>query len=475
VLGVLTVRSRFDDPDMWWHLKMGQVIWTSHSIPLADNFSYTTSHQASIPQEWLSQLTIYGAYKWAGLSGLMFWLCFFTVALLIAGYCLCSLYSGNAKVAFVGAMAIWFFAGPAYSIRPQLIAYMFLIAELILIHLGRTRNPRWFFWLPFLFALWINCHGSFVLGMILAGIFVFTSFFSFRIGSIVAHPWAPASRQSFILAIALSLASLFLNPVGARQILYPFDIMLNQHIQLENVQEWAPLRMNDPAGVALLAVLFCVFLLIATRRSELFFHELLLLALGSWLAVSHMRMLIVFGLLAAPILSRLLSAFWEGYSAEKDRIGPNAAFIGLSLLAAWLAFPSRQNLEKQVENLSPVKATEFIKTNRLFGPMLNDYGFGGYLIWAAPEYPVFVDGRGDVYEWSGVLGEFGNWATLQSDPNALLRKYKIGFCLLTSHSPMVRVLPLLPDWKLVYSDNNSVIFVRAADGKPPESIERQPK
>src|ERR1039458_7411349 len=61
----------------------------------------------------------------------------------------------------------------------------------------------------------------------------------------------------------------------------------------------------------------------------------------------------------------------------------------------------------------------------LSGPMLNDYSFGGYLIWAAPEYPVMMDGRTDVYEWSGFLGEFGNWATLQSDPNALLQKYRI--------------------------------------------------
>ena len=94
--------------------------------------------------------------------------------------------------------------------------------------------------------------------------------------------------------------------------------------------------------------------------------------------------------------------------------------------------------------------------------MLNDYVYGGYLIWAAPEYPVFVDGRSDVYEWSGVLSQFGNWATLQSDPNALLQKYRVNFCLLTSHSPMAHVLPLMPGWKLVYSDSNSVIFSRTS-------------
>ena len=39
VLAVLTVRARFDDPDMWWHLKMGEIIWTTHTIPTTDLFS----------------------------------------------------------------------------------------------------------------------------------------------------------------------------------------------------------------------------------------------------------------------------------------------------------------------------------------------------------------------------------------------------------------------------------------------------
>ena len=153
VLAVLTVRARFGDSDMWWHLKMGEIIWTTHTIPLADVFSYTTNHQSSIPQEWLSQVAIYAAWKWAGFSGLMFWVSFLTAAVLIAGYGFCSLYSRNAKVAFIGAMIIWLFATVGFSVRPQMIGYLLLIAELVFIHLGRTRDPRWFFSLPILFAL----------------------------------------------------------------------------------------------------------------------------------------------------------------------------------------------------------------------------------------------------------------------------------------------------------------------------------
>jgi hypothetical protein len=58
VLAVFTVRSRFDDPDLWWNLKTGEVIWTTHTIPVTDLFSYTTHHHAWIPHEWLAQLVI---------------------------------------------------------------------------------------------------------------------------------------------------------------------------------------------------------------------------------------------------------------------------------------------------------------------------------------------------------------------------------------------------------------------------------
>lgn len=92
--------------------------------------------------------------------------------------------------------------------------------------------------------------------------------------------------------------------------------------------------------------------------------------------------------------------------------------------------------------------------------MLNDYNYGGYLTWAAPKQPVFIYGGGDIVDWNGVVEEFLTWATLQSDPKTLLENYKIDFCLLAKQSPMVRVLPLLGNWKSIYTDANSVIFVR---------------
>ncbi|MBS1820569.1 MAG: hypothetical protein JST61_01125 [Acidobacteria bacterium] len=459
VLAALTVRDRFDDPDMWWHLKSGQVIWATHSIPTTDIFSYTTGHHAYVPHEWLAQCFIYAGYKFGGYSGLMLWLWVLTSALLIAGYGLCWLYSQNAKVAFAGALTIWMFSTIGLAVRPQMIGYLLLIVELVLIQLGRTRNPRWFWGLPPLFALWVNCHGSFVLGIAIAAMILLCSLFNFERGLVASSQWESRQRRILACAIAFSIAALFINPVGLKQVAYPIDTMLHQPIGLSSSSEWQPLRFGDGRSWPFLALVAGIPLLSALRYKRLYCQELLLLAIGAQLAASHQRMLFVFGILVAPTLARLLSDAWENYRLDQDRPLLNAVLITLSGLIVFFAFPNRQALANQVQNDSPMKAVEFLKAHNISGNMLNEYVYGGYLIWAAPENPVFVDGRADVFEETGVLSDYGKWVELQSDPNNLLRKYKIDFCLLSRESPMTKVLTLL-GWKTIYSDENSVIFVR---------------
>lgn len=467
MLAVMTVRSRFDDPDMWWHLRMGQIVWSTHTIPTTDIFSFTTGHHTWVPHEWLAQVLIYGAYRFDGYSGMMLWLCAVSALVVVAGYALCSLVAGNAKVAFLGAMTIWFFATSGFAIRPQIIGYFFLVIELLVIHFGRTRDPRWFFCLPLLFAIWVNCHGSFFLGIVLALVFLGCSFFEFHAGLLVSARWNPPVRRALAISLALSVGALFVNPIGWRLVAYPLNTLLHERVGLAVVEEWMPLQMNSARGMGLLAVFACILLLVMVRKSELFLDELVLLAMGTCLAISHRRMVFVFGILAAPVISRLLSNAWEGYDREHDHPIANAVLIAASAAVAILAFPSARNLNEQVAAKSPVKAVDFIDARHLAGNMLNDYTYGGYLIWAAPEHPVFIDGRADVYEWTGVMQDYGRWAMFQAAPNILLNKYRIQFCVLSADSPMTHVLPLLPNWKEVYSDTNSVIFLRDASLNAP--------
>jgi hypothetical protein len=262
-------------------------------------------------------------------------------------------------------------------------------------------------------------------------------------------------------ALGLSVAALFLNPIGPRLVFYPLEITLHSPVNLGAVSEWQPLQQGDERGLAFLGLLGLISLLVIARRSQLLWHELLLLAMGAWLAAGHQRLLFAFGILAAPVLSRLLASSWDSYDAVQDRIWPNAILIAGALLIAYATFPSPRNLTAQVADKSPVAAVQFIQSHHLAGPMLNEWLYGGYLMWAAPEHPVFIDGRGDVFEWAGVLQEYGRWEELRAPPTALLDKYRINFCLLSRDSPMAVVLPLLQGWTNIYSDKNSVIFVRS--------------
>jgi hypothetical protein len=213
--------------------------------------------------------------------------------------------------------------------------------------------------------------------------------------------------------------------------------------------------------VALLAITGLILLVPLLRRAQLTLQELVLLAFGFGLAIQHERMLFAFGILAAPIFSRVLADCWDRYEPDRDRPVMNAVVIAILLSIVVWNFPDRQQLALQVERNNPTKAVDFLNRSGLSGNMFNEYIFGGYLIWAAPQHKVFVDGRGDVFGSTGVLEEYGKWVTLQTDPNILLNKYQIQFCLLSAGAPMSDVLPLLSGWTQVYSDDMAVIWAKS--------------
>jgi putative Ca2+/H+ antiporter (TMEM165/GDT1 family) len=460
MLTVLTVRSRFNDPDTWWHLKTGEIIWKTHSIPRVDLFSFTAAGHPWIAQEWLSELTIYGAYRLGGYSGLMLWLCLASSLLVIAGYLLSAIYSQNMKVAFIGGLLVWLFATVGFAIRPHVIGYLLLIGELLILHIGRTHNTRWFFALPPLFALWINFHSSFIFGFLVLGVVLVCSFMKFECALLVSKRENGRVCKMLTVAFGLSTAFLFINPIGPKLIWYPIAVMFKQRLNIASVAEWQPLPFSDIRVWALLGTAGFILLLPLVTQVRLRLTELVLIAIGFGLAVQHQRMLVLFGILTAPVLSRLLAQSWDHYQPAGDRVLPNAITLGLAAFAIMAGFPDAANLTQQLEKANPVKAVQFLEHSGLSGRMLNEYVYGGYLIWAASNRKVFIDGRADLFEPADVLAIYGRWALLQEDPRLLLNQYGIRICLLSRNHPMTYIMPLLVGWKLIYSDANSAIFAR---------------
>lgn len=460
VVTIFTARGRFSDPDMWWHLKAGELIWNSHSIPRVDVFSFSAAGHPWTAQEWLSEVTIYGAYHLAGYTGLMLWLCILASAIVLAGYTLSALYSGNVKIGFLGGLVTWLFATVGLAVRPHLIGYLLLLCELLILVLGKKRNARWFYALPPVFALWINFHSSFVFGFVVLAVVLGCSFMQLEWGLVVARRWTRSERKTLTIAAGLSALALLLNPIGPRLIWYPFDVMFNQPLNLGVVNEWQQTNFSDSHGLGLLGVAGLIIAVALIRCAKIYVHELLLLALLFYFAVRHARMGFLFGIVAAPILCRLLADAWDRYQPERDRILPNAVLMLVAAIAVVLGFPSSRSLVEQVNDANPVKAVEFIQRSGLSGRMLNDYAYGGYLIWAAPEHPVFVDGRADVYEPAGVLADYMKFTTSEIGSPSILDKYRIDYCFVAQDEPIARVLPLIPGWRKVYGDKQAVIFAR---------------
>jgi hypothetical protein len=465
VLTAFTARGRLNDPDLWWHLKTGELIWRTHSIPLVEPFSFSAAGHPWTAQEWLSEVTIYGAYHLAGYSGLMVWLFVLASAIVLGGYLLSTLYSGNVKVGFLGAMITWLFATVGLAIRPHMLGFLILICELLVLELGRKRNPRWFYALPPLFALWINVHSSFIFGFVILAVILASAFLHCEWGLLAAKPWPRKSAKALALAGALAIPALFFNPVGPKLIWYPIDVMFNQPLNLSLITEWQQTDFGSTRGALLLIATGLIVLLALIRSVKVRIQEIVLLAMLFYFAVRHVRMEFLFGIVAAPIFCRLLAGAWDRYQPERDRIIPNAVLMLIGAVAVALGFPSSRALAEQVNKANPVKAVEFIQRSSLSGRMLNDYGYGGYLTWAAPERPVFIDGRADVYEPAGVLADYKSLVDLDVDPQSILGKYRIDYCLLAREEPIVRVLPLIPGWKKVYSDDIAVIFARSTATK----------
>jgi hypothetical protein len=452
-VSIVTVGSRLNDPDLWFHLKLGEIIWNTRAIPTSDTFSYTAYGHAWTAHEWLAQVSIYAAYRLGGYSGLMLWLALLSSLLFVGVFVLSRRRAGAALAAFVGAMTALFFASVGMSIRPQMIGLTMLTAEMLVLE-AAARDRRWLVLLPPLFAVWVNCHGSYWFG--LAVLFVY--WVCSRAGVIDG---LKSEREPRALGVVLLLcaAALCCNPVGIRLLLYPFNVALQQTTSMIGIEEWLPPDLGSARGLAMVALPGALLLAIILGRAHLTLRELLLMGMALLLAMRHVRMLFVFGIVIGPIVARVLAPAF-GPDSRKEHPVLNAILLAAFAVMIARIFPTPAELRDQVQRTSPVAAVEFIRHAGVAGPMLNEYGFGGYLIWSLPEQKVFVDGRGDVFDWTGVLAEYGRWATLSEDPRVLLDKHGVRLCLLSKRAPLARVIPYLQGWRTAYSDEVATVFVR---------------
>src|SRR5439155_12015839 len=139
--------------------------------------------------------------------------------------------------------------------------------------------------------------------------------------------------------------------------------------------------------------------------------------------------------------------------------------LGLLALAALvkilIPLPAAVN-EKQLATIVPMQAVKFIESTRPPGPLFNSYNWGGYLTWALyPDYPVYVDGRTDLYD-DAFLRQYLTAALGQPDYQQVLDQYHLNLVLIERDSPLDQRLGLSPQWRPLYQDAISVVYQRVA-------------
>jgi hypothetical protein len=136
-----------------------------------------------------------------------------------------------------------------------------------------------------LFAIWINCHSSFIFGVAVSAVVLACSFIEFRLGWLASARWAKCDSKMLAIAFTLSMLALFANPIGPKLLWYPFDTMLNQPVNVHTISEWQQPSLETIRGLALLTVAALILLAPLLRRCKLALHELILVALGFGFAV----------------------------------------------------------------------------------------------------------------------------------------------------------------------------------------------
>lgn len=462
VAALIGARERLPDPDTWWHIAVGQQILNTHTWPTTDPYSFTAQGVHWIAYEWLGEVFMAFAAHLGGLLGLSILyyslIALVTMLLYYYAYVRC----GNWKAACVATGIMLPIASAIYSPRPQLFGYVFLLVTLICLERFRQGHSRALWILPPMFLVWVNTHGTFVFGLAAMGVYFAGGLVDFKLGGLAAERWTPRQRVQLLFTFLLCCAALLVTPYGTEIAAYPALMAATQPLNIANIQEWQPLSFGIGVGKYMLALLLAVFLAHVFFPMKYRLAEMGMLLFGVYAACVHIRFVLIFVMIFVPIVALFLAKWMPSYDPKKDYYALNLVVIMLLAVSMVKIMPGQAQLAETVAKDYPTGAIQYLREHPQPTGMFNEYFYGGYLIWQlGPQHQVFIDGRADLYEYSGVFQDYMKIATLDRKTLPLLARYHITSCLIDRKGPLATLLAASPDWKQTYADDNSAIFIRS--------------
>lgn len=436
-----------NDGDTFLHIAAGRHMLAEHAILFRDPFSYTFAGQPWNAHEWFAEILMAGAYLaggWSGLVGL-----FAAAAALTAGllaYHLGRWLEPQAQ-AITTVLALSCMTGSLLA-RPHLLALPLLAiwtAELVKAR-SESRRPSWAL-LPVM-IVWVNIHASFLLGLALAGGLALEALAD------DAGTRAKTLRDWGLFGLG-ALCACLINPHFVQGITFPLSLMATPG--LVHVDEWQPTDFSHLQPIELV-VAAALYVILSRGVKVPAVRAVILLGLLH-LTLQHQRHQIVVAVIAPLLLAEPLSrSLGVARERARSRLSAAAACGALALMASLTVVRFLVPVLRTDDAVSPVTALSGVPASVRAAPVLNDYSFGGYLIFAGVR--PFIDSRAELYGEAS-LERYA--ALIRPDAAALdatIRRYGIRWSILNPSSPLVAELDARPGWHRVHSDLFAVVHIR---------------
>lgn len=443
------------DPDAFWHLKTGELILGSGNLIRTNQFSAVFSQHPWPNPEWLFQVLLAACYKaggWPGVQVFRIVLVLLLGAVLYGGVIVATRrWSIAAALTLIAVVAMRF----RFNERPQLFSLLFFGVTVLVVDRFLRRGGRGLWFLPPLFALWSNIHPEFVLGFGYLGLVAAGEALN-GVGR-GRVDWRVPSRLAAFLG--LSLAATLLNPEGVYALTFPL-----LHLFLGPV-----VAVNEYRATALVdaPVFWCALLvwpaLLFFPRSRRDWRELLPALGAGLLGVLFLRDFAYFFIVTAVPVSRRCAA----YASRRFVAAGGLLLVAASLTwAIWFdrLIPYRWGWGVN-DQIVPVAAANALLAHPWQGNLVNNYGDGGYLIYALyPRYGVFQDGRVQAYprEFVSRLNvnfKEGDWPQIVAD-------YRLELALMENWQAQFDIFSRR-EWGMVFWDDRWCLLVR----RGPENAE----
>lgn len=452
------------DPDVWWHLADARALFATHHFAQADTFSFSVAGQRWANPEWLSEIPFWLGDRAFHLWGILLvtWLAVSANVLLV--YTRSVWRSSSSTASFwASALAVLLMtvnSGP----RTILFGYLALSIELVLIELAERGSRQTVWALPALFAVWVNLHGSWLIGLALFVVYVLCGAFSCRIAFLQQSARPPETQRRLWLALAASAGALFLNPYGWRLVWNPFDMMFRQKLNIASAQEWRPLDLSTALGRAALLAILLMLAANALRGRKWKLYELAFVLFAWYAAFDHMRFCFLAAILTTPYLAGDMTRSFSSRTESKPHPAIDAAGVAIAVLLIVLAMPSPRRMQEAAAQVVPDKLIEQIQPA---WRTLNDANIGGML--AFQSRPSYIDTRLDIFEHSGVLRNYFDVVHVIR-PFEVLDTERIDHVLMPQDSALAYLLGHTPQWRVIARQGQGsdayVLFERASISQP---------